>query len=168
MRILAKFAQTDERIWLQCKVTYNTVTVVDETSEVLQNSQYLQDFGVVNLPPWHVPVGSNAPLELKLYGRTAAANAAFVLDYLQFLPARDFTVYASRGYGLGQNVILSDDPLNQTLVAGNAGIFVKTPRDGIRLRPQRTQRLYLLQYGVTEISRELKVQAWVRERRWSL
>lgn len=172
VKVVAKFPTTAAGVWLQMKVKYFGLTLLSEGPEVLMTADAIQDLGIITLPPWNVPGGSAAQdLTLDLMTR-AAFPTPFLLDFLHLMPLDGWTTYVSRGYGLQTNITLVDDAINDTLtVTGggvHAGFFVKTPRDGLLVQPGADQRLYLLQNGVTGISRQLHVQAWYRERRLTL
>lgn len=173
VKVVAKIPTTQAGVWMRLQVKFLGLTLLYEGPEVLMTSDAIQDLGTIVLPPWNVPGGSSSQdLTLDLVTRATVATP-FVLDYIHLMPSDGFVKYTARGYGLQTNITLVDDAINDTLtVTGggvHAGFFIKSPpSDGLLLTPNVDQRLYLLQNGVTSITRQLRVQAWYRERRLTL
>jgi hypothetical protein len=171
VRLFAKFSTVAENTWLRLKVKYQGITILDETAEVLLNTNLLQDLGTLRLPPWGADAGTAEDLQLILYGRKTGGSF-FTLDFLHLMPLDGYVEYRAQGYGLPYTWTLVDDGIDGMLTVNNgstnAGFWVKRPHDGLLIRPNTTQRLYILQGGVSAIARPLTVRAWYRERRLTL
>lgn len=167
-RVLAKFASVPETAWLRADVAYQNLTVLGSTPWIQCSSQYVQDLGAMQLPPWGAS-GAPAALVLRLYGRKSGGSG-FTMDFIHLMPARSMIEYRARGYGLPQAWTLCDDGIKQELTVINnasqtAAYWTKKPNDGPLLQPGRTQRLYILHGDQTQTERTLTVKAYYRERR---
>ncbi len=168
VRVLAKFATTTPA-WMQLKLYYFDVTVLDQTPIIQQSTLALQDLGMLNLPPWHV-AGASADLSIRLFCKMGQSES-FTLDYFALVPANDCTTYVSRGYGIYNGETLIDDgitgALSKTSGGTHLGNFIKRPDDRLLLIPNETQRLIVFQRD-SQPSETMSVKAFYRERRLSL
>lgn len=168
VRIFAKFSTTYP-VWMQVKLYYQNVTVLDQTPIVQQTTLALQDLGIINLPPWNV-AGSSVGLSLRFFCKMAI-NDSFTLDYFALVPAEDCTVYTSRGYGLNNGETLVDDGITGMVSKTGGGLhignFIKRPDNRLLLIPNEQQRLLIFMRDSLP-NETMTVKAFYRERRLTL
>lgn len=178
-RLLMRLRTPSTGTWyVQPKVTFpagSPLTVVAEGKEVtLDNNYYLQDLGVVQLPPWLM--GMNAelyPVDLSLYGRKSAGTGALDVDYVHLTALDSYRRLTPRGYGASYPVRVVDDGIGGWLWtdgwSGNqrTGHYIGLGLP-VQLIPGRDQRLYFLMTsnsGNAEVARTMTVRAYYRPRR---
>lgn len=173
-RVLARFA-TDAPSGLKArlKVLFE-VTTLWEGPQYLMNAgvgSFFQDLGVVRLPPALVGTGNQYPLYLNLYYEKSGGGTAN-LDFLALVPLDGYRKLEPRGYGIGYNVRLVDDMIENYLYTDGWATSGKTPHyvgfgDPIMLWPGRDQRLYFYadkSSGGTDIDQTFSVRAYLRPR----
>jgi hypothetical protein len=166
---------------LQAKILIAGVTPIWEGPWIApQSSSWLQDLGVVQLPPYVVEAsagGGMYPLDLAIYMRTTAGGTfSFSMDYLALLPTEGYHTLRQRGYGLPQNARLVDDMILGVVYSdgwsggGRIGNFISYG-SGIELVPGRTNYLCILgdmTNGQAPAAMSMSVRVAYRPRRLTL
>jgi hypothetical protein len=163
-------------IKIQAKTTFPSgvpLTVVDAGPEItLPWSSYLNEVGIVQLPPWLPGETDAAPLDLCLYARKTGGGS-LNLDCLHLCSVDGYRILQPRGYGAAYEVRVVDDGINGTLYtdgwtpAGKTGHYLGYGKQ-LMLHPGKNQRIYFAQTGNTgdsAIARALDVKVYYRPRR---
>lgn len=174
LRVGDKVGLTNLKIQVRVNFPSGTPsTVVDQGPEVtLNNTNYLFEIGMVQLPPWLPGEDDCAPLDLYLYGRQTGGGNIHV-DCIQLCSVDGYRILKPRGYGTGYNVKVVDDGFDKLIytdgwaVAGKTGHYVGYGEQ-LMLHPNKDQRIYFAQTGDTadsDIARALDVKIVYRPRR---
>jgi hypothetical protein len=178
-RLLGRIISTSTNTKLQAKVTFPSgtpLTPVAEAAEVTLGSNYIQDLGVLQLPPWLRGETGLYPVDLALYARREGGGGSFGLDFIQLTPLDSYRVLSPRGYGAAYGVTVVDDGIINSLYTTGWDISYKTGHymhrgNPIMLWPARDQRLYILgtsDVGGSEVERTYSVRVYYRPRRLTL
>jgi hypothetical protein len=164
---------------IQAKVGFPSgtpLTSVAEAAEVTLGSNYIQDLGVLQLPPWLRGETGLYPVDLILYARREGGSGSFSLDFIQLTPLDSYRVLTPRGYGAAYGVTVVDDSIMNSLYTMGWDSSYKTGHymhrgEPIMLWPARDQRLYIL--GTSDVSgsaveRTYSVRVYYRPRRLTL
>ena len=159
---------------IQPKILF-AVSPVSEGEEVrLNSSHYLQDLGVVQLPPWLQGMDADLySVTLALYGRRASATGELAVDFVQVTPMDGYRVLRPRGYGCSFGVRLVDDGIGGWLWTDGWSGDQRTGHyfgegQSIALVPGKDQRIYFLMTNSSmacEILRTASVRVYYRPRR---
>lgn len=178
-RLLGRIISTSTNTKLQAKVTFPSgtpLTPVAEAAEVTLGSNYIQDLGVLQLPPWLRGETGLYPVDLTLYARREGGSGSFSLDFIQLTPLDSYRVLTPRGYGAAYGVTVVDDGIMNSLYTTGWDISYKTGHymyrgEPIMLWPARDQRLYILgtsDVGSSAVERTYSVRVYYRPRRLTL
>ncbi|MGB2787859.1 MAG: hypothetical protein WBC13_00855 [Dokdonella sp.] len=139
----------------------------------LSNTQIMQDFGMIPLPPGGANGGNWAAMTLRLWFKGGATLSVGV-DYLAFAPAEDrfYRYFVQRGMVVLNNDWLVDDGIEgqQYLIeAGANHPIYATMTPPAYVVPATNQRLYVWQEGSgVRADWTMQVQAFYRPRRSTL
>lgn len=173
-RVLARFAGTAPTgLKARLKVLFELTTLWEGPQFLLNagSGEFLQDLGVVRLPPALVGTGNVYPLYLDLYYEKAGGGTVN-LDFLALLPLDGYRKLEPLGYGLGYNARIVDDMIESYVYTDGWATSGKTPHyvgfgDPILLWPGRDQRLYFYadkNTSGTDIDQTFSVRAYLRPR----
>jgi hypothetical protein len=176
LRVLAKFWFFDQaaNVYAQVKIKDSagniTLAQAEEEVRLQPNANYIQNLGVVPLPPGgHSTAASTHKLVLAL--RTESLQTISV-DFMQLTPTfppGSYREIKQLGNLVPNNEKFVDDGIEgiSYVTVGGQQHFVSAPKtEPLLLWPGRTQRIYVLADGTdTTIDHTLQVQAWVRARR---
>lgn len=118
-RILARFQISPSgETWYQPKIRFpagTPLTILSVGDEVLCDTNYnLQDFGVMQIPPWLSTQSDLYGVALSLYARKTGGATTY-LDCIYLFPVDGYRQILDNGYGISQNVTLVDDMINGVL-----------------------------------------------------
>ena len=165
-------------LWLRLRVLFAVSTIWEGPAALMRPNRILQDLGTVQLPPHLVGAGDLYPLSLALYGRRAEAGTHLLnVDFAQVAPADGWRRLEPKGYGLGEDVTLVDDMMEDLLytegwaTAGAVGNYLAYGPPILLANSTSPQRLYFLwdtTLGGAGIDRTLSVKAFYRPRRLTI
>lgn len=170
-RILARMPTFGSAVYAQSEIrTAGGILLASSDAEVLlANATYLQDFGVLPLPPGgYNPYSDDLHLYLQL---RSTASATVQLDYFQFFATEAYRLITQRGDTLVANEAIHDNMIDQP-----RQIYSENPSTSRRralfaahgrlyVWPGRDQRIYTLWDGTSVTTTDtFKIQAWYRPR----
>ena len=174
-RVLLRLASAPPAsTWLRYKLTdqsgVSEILAGDLT--LLDTSTWLQDLGIVRLPPWDPGAYSPRPLNLSIYSESDVGGSLNA-DYMQLMPAEMYRELTPVGWGLEQYGKLVDDGIEGHVYAYDGGYASNYHAHGnlLRVWPGRSAVLYLKAAGNAdhyEIDWETQVRVYYRPRRLTL
>lgn len=171
--VLARIQSATGTVSVRPELRSGGVTVwrANEPVFIGQTTPHLLSLGTLRLPPlpWEA-AGPSMQLALVL---DATASQTVLVDFLAFLPATSYRLLLTMAASLANGVVLVDNGVDGYAGARSSGAIlpVLSPRGTpILLRPNTTQRLYVLQHTLTDciVGDAFTVRAWYRPRRISL
>lgn len=170
-RILARMPAFGSAVYakVEIRTTGGILLATSDAEVLLSNSSYLQDLGVVSLPPGgYSPYSEDLHLYLQL---RSTANTTVQLDYYQFYPTEAYRYIVQRGDSLVANEAIYDNQIDLPVqiysespsTSRRRALFAASGR--LYVWPGRDQRIYALWdgSGVT-ITDTFLIQAWYRPR----
>jgi len=175
-RILGRVHSATSGLRMRIKVLFAGLTVVAESPEVDISSSGVQDFGVIQLPPWLPGETDLYEISLALYGRRADGGTVTVsLDFIQVTALDGYRAHNPVGYGFAYTTTFIDDGIERKIYvnwggSGKVGFYPQ--RDGyIHAWPGQDQRLYFLvsnSVSLVDIVRTHSVRVYYRPRRLTI
>jgi hypothetical protein len=154
-------------VYVQPKVMFFLTPVFEGPEVLLDDTERLQDLGVVQLPPWLPGETSQASVTLALYLRKTGGGTLYT-DFLQLSCLDGWRRLSPRGYGLPYNCRLVDDGIASLVWTdgwpGKAGHYIGYGRP-IHVWPGKAQRLYFLVDSETRTAQIERIyDVWINYR----
>lgn len=127
----------------------STAVMLEETPILaLSTTEYLQDLGVLHIPPWLPGEGALRSIDINAYFYRTGANATLDLDYIALMPADSWRAVTLVGVGVGNGEVLTIDDTSSAIayhtLSGAISGQVAIEGFPLRLEPNKLQRIYIL------------------------